>query len=350
MGFETEKLQLEHEATHAPTLKCPSRGCQYPPFPSLQALKTHKTRCHSTSPRRKQVRRVTPFEDRDCSVSRLVSRNESQFSFSLSQNPEVGVREAMVREIDRLRNTSLNLRAHSPPESMLGDSDQLEDANALPVSSATMPDFKAWTYQSTLHSDMASVSTFNNDASALSRTEQLPSLHNLWSGQSSGGTVSTPSTNKNDAQKPFNNFDKHTGKPTKHSEDLLSRITTLLSYPRSVQTKYRRFCNSCREVPEGFPNVLTLKEHYKNRHSANVAWRVRQTGPILLTRVQSFLPLQQCSDCCNGVEYISEERAVLHFLRSHGPHLIQTLEFERWNGVPEEIVRDWVEIVFKLDF
>ena len=47
IGFENENLRDKHELTHAPRVSCDVPDCQYPPFPSTQALKNHQIKHHN---------------------------------------------------------------------------------------------------------------------------------------------------------------------------------------------------------------------------------------------------------------------------------------------------------------
>lgn len=62
-SFESETLRLEHEATHTLHLKCSFPGCQYPPFVSVRALKSHESRCHAPPRGRKKIRKVGSMDD-----------------------------------------------------------------------------------------------------------------------------------------------------------------------------------------------------------------------------------------------------------------------------------------------
>jgi hypothetical protein len=46
-GFDNAALRDEHEQTHAPRISCHVPGCQYPPFRSTRALKSHLTKIHN---------------------------------------------------------------------------------------------------------------------------------------------------------------------------------------------------------------------------------------------------------------------------------------------------------------
>ncbi|KAF2017850.1 hypothetical protein BU24DRAFT_161284 [Aaosphaeria arxii CBS 175.79] len=48
IGFQTDKLRREHEVAHAGGFRCTFVGCQYPPFRTSKALKTHFSSNHST--------------------------------------------------------------------------------------------------------------------------------------------------------------------------------------------------------------------------------------------------------------------------------------------------------------
>jgi hypothetical protein len=58
LGFDSERLRLEHEMAHVRRLRCTFPACQYPPFVSAQALKNHVTKHHNPNPARKSIRRV----------------------------------------------------------------------------------------------------------------------------------------------------------------------------------------------------------------------------------------------------------------------------------------------------
>ncbi|RWA04744.1 hypothetical protein EKO27_g10361 [Xylaria grammica] len=63
-GFETDELRVDHEISHASPLKCPIASCQYPAFPTEQALRKHKRNCHDfiiNSSRMKSIRKVGHF-------------------------------------------------------------------------------------------------------------------------------------------------------------------------------------------------------------------------------------------------------------------------------------------------
>ncbi|KAI0876953.1 hypothetical protein GGS24DRAFT_512713 [Hypoxylon argillaceum] len=63
-GFETDEQRVNHEITHAPPLKCPVSSCQYPAFPTEQALRRHKQRCHDSitdGSKMRRIRRVGHF-------------------------------------------------------------------------------------------------------------------------------------------------------------------------------------------------------------------------------------------------------------------------------------------------
>ncbi|KAI8950616.1 hypothetical protein F4801DRAFT_590286 [Xylaria longipes] len=63
-GFETDEKRVDHEASHATPLKCPLPSCQYPPFPTEQALRRHRQKCHDNTvdkSKMKSIRRVGHF-------------------------------------------------------------------------------------------------------------------------------------------------------------------------------------------------------------------------------------------------------------------------------------------------
>jgi hypothetical protein len=61
-GFESEALRLQHEAMHRFHLKCSFPGCQYPPFVSVRALKSHESKFHPPVRGRKRIRKVEPMD------------------------------------------------------------------------------------------------------------------------------------------------------------------------------------------------------------------------------------------------------------------------------------------------
>lgn len=75
-GFESERLQLQHEATHTLHLKCHFPGCQYPPFVSVRALKSHELKCHSTQGR-KNIRKVGSMEEMNLGLNANYGKHQS---------------------------------------------------------------------------------------------------------------------------------------------------------------------------------------------------------------------------------------------------------------------------------
>ncbi|KAI1273077.1 hypothetical protein F5Y07DRAFT_391555 [Xylaria sp. FL0933] len=76
-GFETDELRVDHETSHAPPLKCPVPSCQYPAFPTEQALRRHERNCHRSvidNPRMKNIRRPS-IQDRPKRYSGFLSPN-----------------------------------------------------------------------------------------------------------------------------------------------------------------------------------------------------------------------------------------------------------------------------------
>lgn len=89
-GFESETLRLEHEATHALRLNCSFPGCQYPPFVSARALRSHELKCHGPTQRRKTIRKVDPINNR-----KLVLGSNSDICKSDSDS---GTKTGMIKE------------------------------------------------------------------------------------------------------------------------------------------------------------------------------------------------------------------------------------------------------------
>ncbi|KAF5675816.1 NACHT domain-containing protein [Fusarium heterosporum] len=59
IGFETEKLLKEHESSHIRWFKCSTSGCQFPPFGSARALKSHMNKYHTITATPKRIRKST---------------------------------------------------------------------------------------------------------------------------------------------------------------------------------------------------------------------------------------------------------------------------------------------------
>ncbi|KAE8552363.1 hypothetical protein EYB25_006257 [Talaromyces marneffei] len=79
MGFEDETLRLEHEATHTLRLKCSFPGCQYPPFVSARALKSHESKYHTPTRGRKRIRKVDPMPDTEVEFDANSGRRKPSF-------------------------------------------------------------------------------------------------------------------------------------------------------------------------------------------------------------------------------------------------------------------------------
>ncbi|KAK2611705.1 hypothetical protein N8I77_005030 [Diaporthe amygdali] len=58
VGFETERLRIEHEVSHVRRYPCTQLGCQYPPFLTPRSLKAHVRKEHETARPSKSIRRV----------------------------------------------------------------------------------------------------------------------------------------------------------------------------------------------------------------------------------------------------------------------------------------------------
>ncbi|KAK4071005.1 uncharacterized protein Triagg1_6372 [Trichoderma aggressivum f. europaeum] len=58
LGFESEKLRLQHEMTHIRRLRCMAVDCKFPPFASPQALKIHTNRYHNHGLAPKSIRSI----------------------------------------------------------------------------------------------------------------------------------------------------------------------------------------------------------------------------------------------------------------------------------------------------
>ncbi|RFU25501.1 hypothetical protein B7463_g10833, partial [Scytalidium lignicola] len=61
VGFESEELLREHEFAHTRRIACIFPGCRYPPFVSVQVLKTHVNKYHNPNPAPKSIREVGHF-------------------------------------------------------------------------------------------------------------------------------------------------------------------------------------------------------------------------------------------------------------------------------------------------
>src|SRR6266699_682246 len=60
VGFENDKLRVEHERSHVQRFICELPGCQYPPFPSARALKSHINNNHDDASRRRPIGKIRP--------------------------------------------------------------------------------------------------------------------------------------------------------------------------------------------------------------------------------------------------------------------------------------------------
>src|SRR5579871_2453641 len=58
LGFESEKLRLDHEMAHVRLFRCTFPDCKYPPFVSTQSLKSHLNKYHNPNPPRNSIRQV----------------------------------------------------------------------------------------------------------------------------------------------------------------------------------------------------------------------------------------------------------------------------------------------------
>ncbi|KAE9369182.1 NACHT domain protein [Stipitochalara longipes BDJ] len=88
-GFDTSELRLEHEATHTQRLQCLYPGCQYPPFTSTRALKSHEMKCHETALGRKTIRRVAAWPQNHPEGNRQAERAHKQADTAQKQAADV---------------------------------------------------------------------------------------------------------------------------------------------------------------------------------------------------------------------------------------------------------------------
>jgi len=82
VGFHTNELRLEHEATHSQRLRCLYLDCQYPPFTSARALKNHEIKCHEKIQGRKRIRRVAAWPQHHREGSQQADRGDIQQSIN----------------------------------------------------------------------------------------------------------------------------------------------------------------------------------------------------------------------------------------------------------------------------
>lgn len=85
LGFESDSLRLDHEKTHLPRPQCSFPKCQYPPFVSAQALKTHVKKHHSLQTARTSIRQV--------------SRNPIEITHRNTTTPERALTQLSVRQL-----------------------------------------------------------------------------------------------------------------------------------------------------------------------------------------------------------------------------------------------------------
>ncbi|KAF1954513.1 hypothetical protein CC80DRAFT_517458 [Byssothecium circinans] len=73
IGFDSDELRHEHETGHAGGFRCSEVSCQYPPFRTSQALKSHFDSRHATIPVRKSIRKLsaTQTESRKTESKRM---------------------------------------------------------------------------------------------------------------------------------------------------------------------------------------------------------------------------------------------------------------------------------------
>ncbi|CAG7555276.1 unnamed protein product [Fusarium equiseti] len=64
IGFDTERLLIEHERSHINWLPCPAPGCQYPPRFSPRTLKIHMNKYHPSPKAPKPIRKPVPEKEK----------------------------------------------------------------------------------------------------------------------------------------------------------------------------------------------------------------------------------------------------------------------------------------------
>ncbi|GAM33896.1 hypothetical protein TCE0_013f01126 [Talaromyces pinophilus] len=124
-GFENEILRLEHEATHTPSIKCTFPGCQYPPFVSTRALKSHEFKCHPNRGRNK-IRKVGSMDNMKSGFDANYGRNKSD-SGSKKRNWMI---EEGIGDVTTLPGYSpgyFDTTGTLAPSTLLKNSDVLED-------------------------------------------------------------------------------------------------------------------------------------------------------------------------------------------------------------------------------
>ncbi|PVH94735.1 hypothetical protein DM02DRAFT_181103 [Periconia macrospinosa] len=82
IGFDSAQSLHIHETGHVGGYRCSVTGCQYPPFRSLVALRSHTENHHNVTPARKTIRKVSRLSSNEPSKSSLKS-----FESDLGNNP-----------------------------------------------------------------------------------------------------------------------------------------------------------------------------------------------------------------------------------------------------------------------
>ena len=87
LGFESEKLRLEHELAHV-RFRCTFPGCKYPLFVSAQSLRNHLNKYHNPNLPRKSIRQVGHISTtRSGNAASLVTLQQDQMLNKGMPNP-----------------------------------------------------------------------------------------------------------------------------------------------------------------------------------------------------------------------------------------------------------------------
>jgi hypothetical protein len=118
VGFHTNELRLEHEATHSQRLRCLYPGCQYPPFASTRALKNHENKCHKMAQGRKTIRRVAAWSQHNPEGGRQAERGNMQQSINqqaLAQQLAQQVKNPSGAPTEQQQSMNLSPQTHPLP-------------------------------------------------------------------------------------------------------------------------------------------------------------------------------------------------------------------------------------------
>lgn len=98
-GFKTGALRDEHERAHLPRLSCDISGCRYPVFPSISALKNHKSKHHPQGAIKIRIQAPRTTGNLP-SRAGTISRERGSESGGVSAGPEQQMRFKLLHEMN----------------------------------------------------------------------------------------------------------------------------------------------------------------------------------------------------------------------------------------------------------